>query len=139
MTTLHISMDKESLRRIKNLVEFEQILQKRLRTAMELSLDELDTQAAKNMEAGFKNPTGDLRWSLTPKVHSPFEAELFTESPYAWRREEGFSGMTDSLGRYYAHDPGIHYMAEAIDFGKDTVQEIFQLEVDLALFDIGVA
>ena|SRR5450755_1678121 len=38
-----------------------------------------------------------------------------SDLPYARRREEGFSGMTDSLGRFYPNDPGGFYMQQTLE------------------------
>jgi len=133
MSTISISFDPSSLAKIGNLVKFELALQKQLYIAMGLATDALDTEIDSNMNAGFKNDTGDLYSTLQQITYGPYEAEIYTDSPYAFRREEGFSGMTDSLGRYYPDDPGIHYMADAVKYGELEVQIIFEDAVALAL------
>jgi hypothetical protein len=98
-----------------------------LRQAMELSLTELQYRADQQMMSGFtQNSPGGLASTLQTVVHGPFQGEMGTNSPYAWRRDRGFSGMTDSLGRYYPSDPGILYAEKALSGAKSAIKSIYR-------------
>ena len=64
-------------------------------------------------ETDWMNPTPllDLSFTMTPRSYG---AEVGSDLPYSRRREFGFSGKTDSLGRYYAHDPGAFYLKKTL-------------------------
>lgn len=64
-------------------------------------------------ETNWMNPTGTLDTSFTVLAR-PYGAEAGSDLPYSRRREFGFSGKTDRLGRYYAHDPGAFYMQKTL-------------------------
>ena len=78
------------------------------------SLKALHQSAENFMWTDFQNPTGDLEDSLEENMYGPYEGWMGSESPYARRRNWGFTGMTDSLGRYFPWDGGIAYMERAI-------------------------
>jgi hypothetical protein len=89
-------------------------LQQNLRNAEYHQLQINQQRATAYMYEMFKNPTGELEESWEPisviVQSNRVAGTLSNSSPYAWRREEGFSNKTDRLGRYYRYDPGIHYM-----------------------------
>lgn len=64
-------------------------------------------------ETDWVNPTPLLDLSFTVSAR-PYGAEAGSDLPYSRRREFGFSGKTDSLGRYYAHDPGAFYLQKTL-------------------------
>ncbi len=70
----------------------------------------------------WKKPTGALAGSFSVRPHTG-GAEGGTDLPYGRRREFGFSGRTDSLGRYYANDPGAFYIQTTITQLGDKVLE----------------
>jgi hypothetical protein len=53
--------------------------------------------------------------------------------PYGQRREKGFSGMTDALGRHYVNDPAKPYLQPAVDDHQQEVAEIMEMAVNTAL------
>lgn len=82
-------------------------------TPMSQSLDTMENFAVDYMFSTFMNPTGALEggfYQVITPGEDTLQGELVNPMAYAWRREMGFSGMTDSLGRYYANDPGIDYL-----------------------------
>lgn len=86
--------------------------------ATEFSLERLRQVATNTMQTEFQHPSGALAGAFVRPItsyHFPIEGALENPKPYAWRREEGFSGMTDSLGRHYTNDPGIHYMRSSLE------------------------
>jgi len=63
--------------------------------------------------SAFTNGTGELAGSFEVTMTGT-GAEIGSNIPWARRREFGFSGMTDSLGRFYPNDPGKFYVAGAL-------------------------
>src|SRR5450755_1579586 len=57
----------------------------------------------------WQNPSGVLESSFFYDGNS-----VTSDVPYAHRREVGFSGQTDSLGRFYPHDEGTFYMQQTL-------------------------
>jgi hypothetical protein len=92
------------------------------------------------MYATFINPeAGTLETNFTQDVEETgngVKGYLINDSPYAWRREEGFSGKTDSLGRFYQNDPGIGYMANTVLMKDDDMVLIFERAVSDALDEL---
>lgn len=123
---LSLSLDPDSLKIISDFQNsnFRPLLESNLTYAMNYAVSTLMDSMRSNMDAGFMNPTGALEDSMTPNV-TPYLSTITMGEPYDWRREEGFSGMTDSLGRFYPNDPGIHYAAKAMSKNKTTIGETF--------------
>jgi hypothetical protein len=134
---IFIDYDPASLAKIKNILGFNTALLAELEKAMADSLRDLRYHAESYMYAEFQNPEGRLEDAFEEHVYGPFTSELINPLPYAWRRNEGFTGMTDSIGRTYSYDPGIRYMQEAIDAGYDDVQLNFEVALDNALRAVG--
>jgi hypothetical protein len=128
-----IFIDEESLQKVKGLMAWELAEQKYFRIAMGETLDELEYYAQEWMWAKFENPQGPLEDAFEKAVYGPREAEIDNPMPYAWRREKGFTGMTDSLGRYFAWDGGIAYISMAIANSWHDVELIWQLALDYTL------
>lgn len=86
----------------------------RMLPAMSELINKGEVIATTRMFQKFKHPTGDLEaaWIQTSVQDGDTHVTGLLEnySPYAKRRNYGFSGRTDSLGRYYPNDPGIGYM-----------------------------
>jgi hypothetical protein len=132
-----LTFDSASLRRIQNLGLFSVLLEPPMEMAVKESIDKLASDAAVYMWQNFKNPTGPLEGSLETAMLDRMAGWIFTVSPYAWRREEGFSGMTDSLGRFFSIDEGIHYMAETLNKDKFWIRDRLGLAVHDTLAMIG--
>jgi len=116
-----IRFDPASMETIGRMALFDVYLAEEMAPAME-EAGKLVTEAAQeNTWRVFAHPTGELAGSLAPEPLGPFEVGMVAGVPYAWRRERGFSGMTDSLGRYFANDPAKPYAAPALDANADKV------------------
>ncbi len=135
--TLSLGFDPASMARIKGIEAFNLTLQRRLRDAMAWSIDDLEQEATAYMWSEFQNPQGPLEDAFEQNVYGPYKAELVNPSPYAYRRNYGFTGQTDSLGRFYRYDWGIGFMEYALKEQLSTIQENFQVAIDLAFIDVG--
>lgn len=123
---LTLSLDPDSLQIISDFQNsnFKPLLESNLTTAMNYAVSTVMDSMRSNMDAGFMNPQGPLEDSMTPNV-TPYLSTITMGEPYDWRREEGFSGMTDSLGRFYPNDPGIHYASKTLSQNKTTISDAF--------------
>jgi hypothetical protein len=135
--TLRAGFDPASMRIAQRFVTWPLFFEPRMEWATTESLDDLRVEAQNWMEAHFMNPTGDLSDSLEMEVDSPFEGWMGTYSPYGRRRNWGFSGMTDSLGRYYPLDPGIAWAENAIANAFPHIQNNYELAAIQAFQDVG--
>jgi hypothetical protein len=83
---------------------------------------------------------GHLRGGINGYVHSPWHGEVGVISavPYGQRREKGFSGMTDSLGRYYANDPGSFYLRNALHASEPGIAAAFHQAARMAFREIAL-
>lgn len=99
--------------------QFEATLRKHIATATETAAGVIGDFQVGYMWATFNDPTGPLEDSVGVRMQSEYLAWIGPDpseaaSVYAWRRDRGFSGMTDSAGRFFPWDPGIHYAEESI-------------------------
>lgn len=92
-----------------------------------LGFSGLQKTALTYMERNFRTTSG--RQSLLEQFSTRVSRNsnqitgwLMNTAPHAWRREEGFSGKTDRLGRYFRRDPGIHYMRYALQTEKKNIK-----------------
>lgn len=131
--TLRVGVDPEDLMRLRSLRDPNAALFPAMQQAHADSLPVLEYQAQDWMYGHFQNPTGRLESAFTQHVYGPFSSELWNDEPYAQRRNYGFSGMTDSLGRFYAYDPGIAWAENAVANSYTEVEQIWLLAFDRAL------
>lgn len=128
-----IKLDARSLEEIAHLADFEARSYPFLREAMAQSLTTLQSEATNWMWAHFANPTGALESAWAPSIQGPYLGILENTSPYGQRRNFGFSGMTDALGRYYPHDPGIDWAENAITNSLGQVETNFRVAYERTL------
>lgn len=108
------------------------VLEKHVAAAMSYSIAGLQDDA----KSGAPYKDGTLSGSIQPYVFSPFKAMIYTDLPYSWRQEEGFTDMTDSRGCYFSSYPGTHYMRKALSKNKGTIIAAFQSEVYAAIAEV---
>jgi hypothetical protein len=121
------------------LASFGSLNEANMTDAMGRSLDDLQNEAVNYMYATFMNPTGPLEDAfyqvITPGVTT--EGELINPSSYAWRREKGFEGMYDSLGRGPFHDRGIAYMEHSLGTETEKIEQNFRDALGRTLTEMG--
>jgi len=130
---INVGWDAASLAAIERILGFEAAMTAETPIALMESAVAIEQAAQANTWAVFANPTGELADSIHAILLGPTEAAVEVGVPYGMRREYGFSGMTDSLGRYYAYDPGKPYMQPAADDSHDAVATFFTEAVYIAL------
>jgi len=110
---LSIAFQPDILGVMKQFDGFHEQLDARIANATEKSAGVIGTAGVANMN--WQNPTGALEGSIQVVMQDAYDALIGSDLPYANRREFGFSGMTDSLGRFYPNDPGAFFMTNAIE------------------------
>lgn len=124
-------LDAASIAEIKGFAGWQVILANELDKALDIDAQMFNVAVVAAQR--WKNPTGALEGSFYFFTSDRMERTITTDSPYARRRNEGFSGMTDSLGRFYAHDPGAFFMDSGFEGAKGPAIEIVTLAVARAL------
>src|SRR5260370_32190029 len=104
LVSFSYTIDPNALAKIKQFAGWKSVLEVELLKAHKKGTESLQDAAKANMN--WKHPSGKLEGSLKPRVENPYASWMGTDLPYAKRRNYGFSGKSDSLGRYFAHDPG---------------------------------
>jgi hypothetical protein len=137
MSDFSLSFDPGSLAAITKLEGFSALLKPEIQAAV-IESGRLLTEAAqaKTWEV-FANPTGALAESIYPWLASPYSLEVRVGVPYGRRREYGFSGLTDSLGRYYVSDPGKPYLAPTIEEHQEEVRGLMATAVERTFSLVG--
>lgn len=90
------------------------------------TVEDMRDAATSYMYATFINPGSGVEQAWQIEVHSTTLATLTNTAPYARRLNEGFSRMTDSLGRYYPFWPAYHWAEAALAKVTPEVADIFQ-------------
>jgi hypothetical protein len=115
-------------------------LEQHVGMALEDSLLRLQDTALLSAFGQFQNPTGAMESHFGGQITSwefpVISGMMFNDSPYAWRRDRGFSGMTDSLGRFYPNDPGVYYMEDALTAEMDWIVARFTKAVRQSLDEL---
>ena len=133
----------EALGRLSN---YSSILEPELLHAMDQSIRLLKEEAASFADSEFQNSTGRFTGSLQISVDNPYQAQLWSEEPYAQRLEYGFSGMTDSLGRFYHLWPGgyrnqywngYRWATRTAETNRALIGKVFRVAIDLANLQLG--
>lgn len=128
-----IGFDPQSLQELVRLQGFSALLNPEITAALTKAGQVLVGAAQANTWQVFANPTGQLADSIYFYVVSPMEVAVAVGVPYGRRREYGFSGMTDSLGRFYANDPARPYLTPAVDDNQAQITALMEQAVNNAL------
>jgi hypothetical protein len=118
-----ISFDPGSLATLARLAGFAALMEPAMVNMLAATGTLLVTAAQDNTWKVFDNPTGTLADSIVFMVVSPEEIALEVGVPYGARREYGFEGKVDSLGRV-GRDKARPYLQPAIDDNQDLIRAI---------------
>lgn len=99
-------------------------------TAMNACVNKVADEARQRAPVGQSirgHTGGTLRRGIQGHTRSPWLGEVGVTNvvPYAQRRERGFSGMTDSLGRFYPSDPGSFYLQRGLEASRPFIAAAF--------------
>lgn len=139
---LQIGFDEESLKRLAAFENFGGILTARIMDGLGRSADAVRGEAQVFMWSEFKHPTGPMEDSLHWEYNSPRQVQITSDMPYARRLNYGFTGMTDSINRYYVEWPegvysvGYHWAEAALLASQEQIEAIFQAELEVAAHGI---
>jgi len=136
---IELTLDEASLATLHSFANYETVLEPALSNAMESGISMIQAYATDFMYSHFRNPTGAMESAWDAEVQSPYLAILGNTAPYSQRRNYGFSNMTDSLGRYYAHDPGIGWAELTLVAEQYKIEAVFQAAIDYANLQLGRA
>ena len=129
--TFNIFFDEASIAKLAAFPGWKAVLEANLNTALDF-----DAEIFKSTVKGaqhWKNGTGTLENSFWAFTSDRLERTVTSEQPHARRRNEGFSGMTDSLGRFYPHDPGAFYLDKGFSKGVGPAKRAIAVAVASAL------
>jgi hypothetical protein len=132
MSTFKLNIEVDPV----SLVEFSRVqnagmFQSSVQQALERSSVVLETTATGFMWDHFQNPTGELENSWVTGVLDWNQAYLDNTADYARRRNFGFSGHTDALGRFYPVDEGIAWAENSIEMATPEIEGIFDEELNV--------
>lgn len=133
----HVGFDPGSLAEIVRLAGFSVLLDAEIQPAIIEGGQLLTEMAQAKTWEVFDNPTGQLASTIYPYVISPSQMAIAVGSPYGRRRELGFSGMTDALGRYFANDPAKPYLQPTVDTYGEAVAMLIAAGVQRAWARVG--
>ena len=127
MPVMSLSFQPDLIGVMSQFSQFQGTLKKHIATATEKAAGVIGDQQVAEMWMNFQNPTGNLEDSVGVEMQSEYMAYIGPQDvAYSWRRDRGFSGMTDSLGRYFPNDPGIYYAEYSIS-DPATLQAIAEI------------
>jgi len=132
-----LAFDSASIRELSAYAGISSLLAEELQGTMkEVGQWLVEAAQAKTWEV-FASPTGALASTIAPVQNSPYEVQIQVGAPYGRRREYGFSGMVDSLGRYFANDPAKPYLGPTLEAKEDQVEEMLSQAVQSVLERLG--
>jgi hypothetical protein len=125
-------LDTESLATLVQLQGFGALLHPEIQQALIKSGQILVEAAQANTWEVFDNPTGVLADSIVFYVTGPEEVAVSVGVPYGHRREYGFVGQIDSLGRV-GSDRARPYLIPAMEANESTVLSLIEAATNNAL------
>lgn len=134
-----------TLRRFEAMVAAAPIMAGYYSAAMSFAVNRVATEAKQATTELFNSnpiggtPSGTLARGIVGQVLSPLRGQVGVgyQVPYARRREYGFSGMTDSLGRTYTNDPAKPYLETGLQRSLPAIESAFVEASALAIRRIG--
>lgn len=108
---------------------------------LDQTAEDLQQAATDYMYATFLNPGTGVETAWETERDGTFLEGLINTAPYARRLNEGFSGMTDSLGRHFeawpaAYPQGYHWAEAAVEQVAGSVSDVFSLGIEKQLEEI---
>lgn len=132
-----ITFDEKALTAFVQFDDIDLLLSPEVQGAMKEAGELLATTAEAITWQVFAHPTGKLAGTIHSFVDSPYEVQTGTDSPYGRRRERGFSGMRDSIGRFYPEDPAKPYLQPALLQKQQDISRLFDAAIAQRLQRLG--
>lgn len=136
MSIFSFSFAPEALKEIAAFAGFSVLLDPEMQIAMQQGGQLLIQGMQDAMD--WKEPTGTLEDSFSVQA-TPYELQIGSNVAYARRRNYGFSGMTDALGRYYPYDPGAFYVEAGVAATEQQILQLFDTALEHVIAKIGGA
>lgn len=130
------SLDPASLSEIARMYGFATLLEPEVQAALMIGAQKIAETAQENTWQVFENPTGTLSGSMFADYSSPYEVQVGVGVPYGRRREYGFIGFVDSLGRV-GKDRARPYLQPAMEANEQEVLGLIEDAVDAAFSFLG--
>ena len=135
--SMNVALDAASLATLHNFSNYQALLEPELLKAMDRGISLLQATATDEMYNLFQNPTGQAEEAWDTSVQSAYLAIAANTAPYAQRLDYGFSGLTDSLGRYFPYWPAYYWAESTVMDAADQVAAQFQAAIDYANLALG--
>jgi hypothetical protein len=144
MNEYSLQLDPASVRRIHAMIGAVPTMERYYRSTMNAVVNHIRTEASGNAPV----LTGTLRRGIRAQVETAWlgYVGVIRNVPYARRREFGFDGQTDRLGRYYPQDPKdpakrahLHYLKRAVESSIPFVQKAYNTSTALAVQEMNRA
>ncbi len=126
------SLDAASIQEIVRLQGFSALLNPEITSALTQAGTLFVNAARDNTYQVFDNPTGALADSIYFYLDDPNTASVAVGVIYGRRRELGFVGLVDSLGRV-GTDRARPYLQPAVDEHQQEVEQLFAIAANKAL------
>ena len=137
MTQFSMDFSPQSLKEISQFYGFNIMTSPEFQSALHAGAEQIVAAAQANAQSVFANPNGNLADSISAQPESMYEIQITVGVAYGRRREYGFSGMTDSLGRHFLHDPAKPYLKPALDSSQQEVLSALDAGAEAALNRLG--
>lgn len=134
---LTVGFDEAAFGTLARLAQFSTFLDNEIAPTLQKIGEDIAYDAITNTWAVFANPSGKLASTIQAIPVDAMSIEVGSDSPYAARREFGFSGMTDSLGRTFENDPGKPYLEPALTANEDKIMQAMGAAMAEAFAQLG--
>lgn len=133
MMNITILLDPNSQAATARLLDPE-LLDPAIINILDQSTENLQQAATSYMYATFINPGSGVENAWEVERDGTFLSSLTNTAPHARRLNEGFSGMTDSLGRYFEAWPsvspqGYHWAEAAVEAVTSSIEGVFYTDI----------
>lgn len=140
MMQITAMLDPESQAAIARMMDPE-LLDPAIINMLDQTVEDVQKAATDYMYATFLNPGTGVETAWETERDGTFLEGLINTAPYARRLNEGFSGMTDSLGRHFeawplAYPQGYHWAEAAVEAVQSDVEDVFRLGIEKQLEEV---
>lgn len=146
-----VTFDAASMARIAAMMNAQPTFARYYAVAMSECVNLVNMKAQKNAPVGVyadpRHQGGNLRRSIRGQIVTPWlgRVGVLSNVPYARRREFGFDGRTDSLGRFYPLDPKdsakrshMFYLRRALEDSRPFIATRFRAATQMAIRTLAV-
>jgi len=133
---LAAELDNASKAGVRRMRRFQHYLEAEMGRALFEEAQHVAETAELNTWEVFTNPTGELASQIKPVLLDPYTAAVDFAAPYAARREFGYSGQVDALGRFYPYDPAHPYAIPALEEHQAAIEQAMWRALNNTILDL---